>query len=226
MSRPTVAELIEEILGTVDDEEYINTDVLKFLNRCNIRLAGTLDTPDLATVGNIDTVIGQNFTNLPSDYFKGLNQWFNPTCYNTTTNDRIKIFGSRRLVDKKFRILDQTGAITAVALYGRTLYYQKIPEAVQTLQISYFKRPDELTVDGQFPAYIPEGYIHELFFNYACSYLFSPIEDGIEDEKTNTMFHKGEFNIAWNELKQLYGPDQDDPYFMDNSSGDFDFDCM
>jgi hypothetical protein len=57
------------------------------------------------------------------------------------------------------------------------------------------------------PDGIPEHLIKPLLLNHACSSIFSEIEEGVEGNKTNTLYHDGKFKEAMGALIGFIGPE-------------------
>lgn len=227
MTRPTVDDLIEDVADIVQDTSQTSDDdkIIRLFNDAMYKLANNIFIPDLRTVGQISTIITPVNTNvvaLPTNFHKNLT-----TCYNVTKKTHVQVYNSRFLIDRRLRDLNKAGSVIAVSKDGSNLYYQKIPTTVEVLQISYYKKPEDVSITD--PTYLPDNIFSNLLINYACWRLYSKIEDGIEGEKVNTIYHKSEFNEAYAEAKMFFGPEEDEPYVPlkgDTILNNFNFDSL
>jgi len=223
MARSTIEELIEEVQDIIQDKSQTNDEiVLKYFNRALQNFANVYIIPDLCVVGTVDTVVGANVAPLPDNFHKGLK-----TCFNLTTNKHVRVHNSRSLIDRRMGRVNKVGNLVGVAKEGINLYYQRKPASVETLQLSYYSLPDD--VSDTFPSYVPDDILDKLFINYACQYIYSKLEDGMEGEKVNTAYHKGEYREAFAEAKRYFGDEEDEPYIpLENNafSGSFDFNAL
>ena len=70
---------------------------------------------------------------------------------------------------------DQTGSPTRYLINGSTLYVYPTPDAAYTLTFRYYKLPDDMVADGDFPS-LPQPYRH-LLVRYALYRAFQREND-------------------------------------------------
>lgn len=217
MARMTVEQLIERVLFKVEDGNFSEDDVLLSLDQCALDIATNCDIKQLATVSELTVVGGTNTIALPSDFCKELTYG-----YNKTSNHPVKVYDSRVLLDKAISTIGTKGNIRHIADDNPDLYCQYTPTNDQVLDIYYHKNPDDLALDGQFPMWVPSNYIYKLFYHYSVAQLFDIIEDGIEGEKVNTLYHEDRYQEELKKFK-LYNGDHPDAPFVPHHNQNFDF---
>jgi hypothetical protein len=161
---------------------------------------------DLETWETISTDTNASTVALPADYHRGLR-----FCHSLTTNRRVRVYGGRAQLDRHFNQRDQNGRVLGVAPLGRRLYYQRIPQSAEELQINYFRYPEPLLTRDQKPTCLPPHLIEPLLVNYAAKELFSEIEDGIEGPQINTDRYTGRYDKARAQLVVFIGPQERAP---------------
>lgn len=218
MARLTVTEVTTRVLRKMQDDAFDATDVLTALDQCNVEIATILDIKELVTVSEVTFTNSQNNITLPSDFCKNLFLG-----YNKTTNRHLDVYDSRRILTRRLTHLDRAGNVEAICKDGENIFYQKVPAADQTGDVHYHALPDDLASDGEFPSYVPGNFIHRLYYNYAVAQLFDLVEDGIDGEKVNTLYHEDKFNKYLREFELFIGPDPDDPYVPRTPAYKFDF---
>lgn len=225
MARLTVERLIEKIILKIqdgDESDYVTPDtVMEELDQCNVDIATEVNIKELATVSEVTLAAGQNSVSLPSDFLnkqKSLSQG-----YNKSTNEHLKVYASRRLVDRRFRGISITGNAMIICDDFPNLYYQCSPSSDQLIDIYHFAVPNDLSENGNFPNYIPNNYIYRLYFHYACAQLFDYLEDGEEGEKVNTLYHEDKYSKNLKAFKAFIGPDPDDPFVIESPNISFNF---
>jgi hypothetical protein len=224
MAKITVDQLISRVLskvnGDVAKDDFDNDDILMAVNGCLAHIATVIDIKQLATVSEVILSADENTVSLPSDFCKNL-----VYAYNKTTNRPVKVYDSRRLIDRKINKITG-GNVVCIAPDGdENIYYQYIPPSNQTLDIYYHKMPDDLSIGGDFPSWIPNNFIYKLFFNYVVNELYDYVESGIEGQniegsKTNTVWHQERFNEVLAQFSKFIGPDPDTPFIPEMN---FDF---
>jgi len=214
----TVVGLIQRIGLKINRIDMDRDFILAVLNQCNADIASRIDFKELATVDTITFTAGENTISLPSDFHKNLDFG-----RNTTTNRSITVLDSRRIIDRQMDRIDRTGNVILVALDYPNIYFQYSPSANQAGTIYYHRLPTDLTLDGIFPAYIPAGLTFRIFYNYTIGEMYDVIEDGVEGEKVNTMYHRDQYDKAAAELALFIGPDPDLPRRLDKNNTFFDF---
>ena len=197
--------LVSEVLKTLSDRSFSDNDVIDKFNECQFELAGEFLFPSLERSDDIDTN-ETNVEDLPDDYMRNLR-----ACFDVTNNRKVKVYGSRVLLDRWFPTLDQTGRVLGVATYqDSSLYYQRIPSATTTLRINYFAVPTAITIDER-PDLINWQLAKPLLKYYALKELFSTMEDGIDGGKVNTNHYSAQYMAARERLFLFLGPPQNEP---------------
>lgn len=200
MATQTVNTVVTRVLSIAQEPSYDAADVIELLNEGIVQTAMRIYVPDLEQVDTVDTSTSTNVVALPSDYLKGLHR-----C--TYSNTPVKVYDNRRMLDRLLSSFDATGNVVGVAVWGRNLYYQKIPSESTELTLHYIMIPDTLVAGGNFPAWLPSGMAFKLLGHYALFKINEGVEDGIETEKVNTRYHEKEYEKALNDLFLHFGPE-------------------
>lgn len=199
----TVETLITEVRRIVQDSSYSDSDILGFLNQAVQETAGDprVFLPDMEDQDDVTTSTSVSYVALPSDYQKELFY-----CYNATKYWRIKVFASLGMLQREFSRLDQGGAIVGVAVKGSDLHYQRIPSSEETLQLHFYRKPTDMSDLTDTPDGIPDHLQKPLLVSYACSEIYSEIEQDITGQKINTAYYAGKYQEGIAKLVAFIGP--------------------
>jgi len=212
-------ELVQEIIDIVQDSSLKEPSVQGLVNEAILRVATDLSVPlpDLETSETVETIADQAYLAMPVGFNRDL--FF---CHNDTIERRVKIHDSLELLAVKYPTMDEAGSVVDVARRGRRLYYQGIPDSVQTLRLHYFMSPSRLTdvTGANDPSWIPEQFHRRLLIAYPCKTLFARIEDGVEGRKVNTDFYEAEWQKGLIDLAYFLGPRARDPVKIHDVFGD------
>lgn len=198
MADITAHELSVEILTIVNNDMFSFDDVVQSLDEGYGNISFQVLLPRLAASADVLTVDGENVADLPTDYQRGLH-----FCYSVGQDAAIRIFDNKSDIIRYYGDPTTAGVVKGVAVFGTTLYYQRIPllADIETLKIDYYKTPT--TIDARTSTFtsLPPHLIRPLLVNFVCSKLFLMIEQGGEDKKSNTIYHAEVYASA---LKMLY----------------------
>jgi hypothetical protein len=216
------SELISRVEEVVQDPSYTQDEILGYLNEGLVDVAAVVKLPDLLTNDTVTTATDAASVSLPSDYHRGLFQ-----VYSVTREHLIK--EGRRLEDAKRFFsrhpgLDRIGDVFDVAVSGKKLWYQAIPDAQETLRLFYYRLPNQMTSgEDTEPDGIPPSF-HTMLVSFAAMKIFNRIEDGLEPEqKINTNVQASYFQSSKNELAAFLGPEDETPdYVYDEDDSIFD----
>jgi hypothetical protein len=198
--------LADEVLDIVQDGSFSWPDVLKYFNSCLFELAGEFLIPDLERWEDVYTDPGQNNIALPANYHRNLR-----FCHSITHNRPIEVLGSAIQVFRWYSVMDRTGPVRQVAIKGRRLYYQRVPDTAEQLRINFYSYPERLRTRNDKPTLLPAQLIDPLLVSYACMKLFNKVEDALEGPKANTEKHKGDYIEAKAYLAAFLGPEERAP---------------
>lgn len=195
---PKVSELIAEVERTLQESSVQSSEILQLINDCLFNIAERILLPELEAYGTVQTDPGTYMVDIPTawNYGRGL--------YSVKTGDgnAVRVFPSlAHLVDKTYVNLDVVSAspIKYITIRGKKLIYYGTPGDVTTLHCKFYQKPTAL-VKTDIPTVIPSHLHRPLFVNYALWHLYALKEDGLEGLKTNTNYHKGLYEEAFNLL--------------------------
>lgn len=190
-------EMRDEVIIIIQDPDYDDDRIDKYINQALSYTAGLVNLPDLKTIESVATVLAQNYVNLSSitGGFSGV--------LRRVVKEGIKIYPTLELLASDYvDNWDAAGEVEAICLESNVLWYQKIPAEAESLMLILYKNPAVLVDDEDEPTDIPE-YLHKLLLvNGASHLIFNEIEDGIEGEKINTGV---QFNFSFNENNKHSG---------------------
>jgi hypothetical protein len=193
----TGGELANRVLVVIDDDSYIEDDVLVLMNDCAKKISEKYILPSLDTEGTVTTVTNLWSVPAPTDFQRNL--------YNAFCGGKLSILESKHeLLMFNDHDPTKTGTkIEAVAIIGDLLYYAPIvTSGAQTITLSYQKKPAKITGNAQvnlLPGYLSEQ--DEMLMNYAKWQLYSQIEQGMEGAKHDTNYYAALFTGAFDELR-------------------------
>ena len=190
-------ELRDEVKIIIQDPDYSDDEIDKYINQALSYTAGLVNLPDLKAIESVDTITSQNYVNLSTitGGFSGV--------LRRVVKEGIKIYPTLELLASDYvGNWDAAGEVEAVCQEGNVLWYQKIPAAAETLMCILYKNPTELEDDEDIPSDIPTSLHKLLLVNGASHLIYNEIEDGIEGEKVNTAV---QFGFSFNENNKHSG---------------------
>jgi hypothetical protein len=173
-------ELVSEVKLKVKTADADVLSMIPTYVQNSIRLiAERFDLPTLKRLGSAETIVGQAWTAMPSNFSGRLT-------YCGTANGKVNIMeeGFDALLEK-YPALDESGDVVDVALLGSVLYYQPIPSEITTLTIIFFADPFIPTENTHIPSDIPIALHGEVIVPKAASMVFDKIESGDKELKKN-----------------------------------------
>ena len=182
----TVEQLIELVARKIDDDGYGDNIIVDFLNDGLLDIATKVLLPVLEEDAIITTILEENLVVLPSDFHRNVFA-ASPVI---SSKIPIRVLNSAGQMKRKYNRLDNTGDVAHIAIHKGQLIYQPIPIIVQEMIIFYYRVPDNLEDDDDTGLIALPANFHKLLVEYACQQIFSEIEDGIDGNKVNTLYHE------------------------------------
>lgn len=190
-------EMRDEVKIIIQDPDYNDDEIDKHINQALSYTAGLINLPDLKAIEAVDTIVSQDYVNLSTitGGFSGV--------LRRVVKEGIKIYPTLELMASDYvGNWDAAGEVEAVCLEGNILWYQKIPEAAESLMLILYVSPAALVEDEDIPNNLPTS-LHKLLLVHGAShFIYNEIEDGIEGEKINTAVH---FGFSFNESNRHSG---------------------
>ena len=190
-------EIRDEVKIIIQDPDYEDDDIDKYINQALSYAASLVNLPDLKAIELVDTVVSQNYVNLSTitGGFSGV--------LRRVVKEGVKIYPTLELMAIDYvDSWDDEGEVEAVCLEGNILWYQKIPTSAESLILVLYKNPSVLEDDEDIPSDIPSSLHKLLLVNGASYFIYNDIEDGIEGEKINTSV---QFGFSFNENNKHSG---------------------
>ena len=189
------SELQREVKALVMDQSAnILITIPDAVNEAVQQVAEEVILPSLKTLFSVTTSISTYYVNFPSGFSGRLS-------YIGDTNGAMSLLdgGLEQLVTKHPDVT-VTGDIEHLAQEGNILYYLPIPTAAKTLTCIGYNYPATLVNDTDTPSDIPDMVHRETICFKAASIIYSYIEDGIEQEKVNTVMFGNLANVGMAKL--------------------------
>jgi len=206
----TLEQLVDEVSRIIQDSSFDDATIADYLNRGMLEIAGGIKRPDssiltqplplLYEIGTVATNTTAH-ADLPSDYQRDV-------VFATDEDGReLSIYDSFIEFAKTYPGMATEGALNVLAVKGRTLYYQNIPETSENITIHYHRYPVDMTADDDEPDGIPPELHSPLLVNFACKEIFSLIEDGMDGKMPNTQKFEAKFQAAMDRLEASIAAD-------------------
>ena len=200
----TLASLTEEVKRIVSDKSFTDDDIMTYLNRGILEIAGgikrldsstlTQPLPLLYTIGTVLTTPLATAA-LPTDYQRAL------VFVSDKEGRELSIYDSFVEFVKTYPLLNAPGFLNAVGIKGKTLYYQNIPAVPEAVTIHYHRYPVDMVSGNDEPDGIPLELQSSLLVNYACMEIYTLKEEGIDGSMFNTQKYEKRFWDAMGALE-------------------------
>lgn len=183
-----LGDMVTEVDNIVDDSDFSSADIVGYINQAVQYAAQQVDLPDLKKLVTATTVLAQPYTTLT-----GITGGFSGRILRVSDRS-IAIYPNLQLlldeyVSDDYQDLTEAGDVEAIALEGRTLWYQYVPEEETDIVLLIYQNPSTLADNDEEPSDFPDHLHRNLFVHGAAYYMFDQIEDGLEGAKVNTDSH-------------------------------------
>ena len=195
MEVDTLATTVGEI---IQDETYGAAWIIGKFNECLLLAATLCRIPGLQTSKEVSAAAGATTITMPSNFLHDLFR------IKTAAYPQGIVIAPNIKELKACTRPDETGKIQIACLEGKYLHFGPIPEADETLELHYYRKPEELIAGGEFPNYLPEIFQKELYQNYALKEAYMLIEDGVDGKMPNTQKYSAAFAAALGTLEAFY----------------------
>lgn len=192
-------EIRTEVENIVQDGTFDREALNGYIDQCVLYAGAQVDLPELKRLNTVDTVLSQAYvalTSLSGGFSGKLRRVKN------ATGSPIAIQTSLELLMDEYPTMVEVGGVETVALEGNTLWYQKIPEEVETLTVLYYRNPTLMTADGESPSDFPKHLHRSLFVHGTAWIIYDQIEDDSEEKKVNT---ESQFGHSFSEVNRHSG---------------------
>jgi hypothetical protein len=189
------AKLRAALANEIQDESYSSAQLDDFIHQAALRTAGEVKLPDLKRLGSVSTIAGQAYaplTNVSGGFSGRLSRVLN---YDLEVYPSLDLLADAYASKTGNESMDSAGELEAVALEGRNLWYQYIPETSASLALIYYQNPPVLSSDNDEPDWLPEEVHYRCLVNGAAFLIYNQKEDGEDDGKVNTRIH---FDASFN----------------------------
>lgn len=207
----TVAEIIDSINANIrsiyPDKGFLDSVVLKDLNRVLREIAGVYHLPDLQKTRTItfeayeDDVTGYEAkVSLPSDFGHSI-YWARNL---TQESDITRIYPNVAALKSEYSGSNPTGSVEAIAWDGASIWGFYCPETEEEVSISYYKNPDTLTLTST-PDCLPVRLHEGLLADGTTARLLKRIPEEIKAKAggVNMKYHLEEARVALGDLESI-----------------------
>ncbi len=160
--------------GLIQGQGFDSDTLDSYINQCILYTGAQVEISALKRIDIVNTVPSQayvaltGFTEDFSGKLKGVK---------SAKGTKMTVSSSLELLMDLYPTMNEAGDIEAVALEGSTLWYQKIPEVVETLTVLCYRDPNVLTADKDVPKNFPV-HLHEQLFVHGTAWLILNQIDG------------------------------------------------
>lgn len=205
MSVPTFNEILREVTNHLPASSPWEGSIPDTVNQVLREIAAKYLLPDLATKDDVDTETDSSYVTLPATFQRNLE-----AVYSADQTKFLDIYKSLIVLEKKFEgYLDSAGKVYGVAVQGRNLHYQYIPETADTLTLHFYKYPTLLTVGGAGPACLPEHMAKPLLAYGALRKIYTEMEAmGMKVDPQMKVFFDLKYKEAIADLHRFTGPER------------------
>lgn len=197
-----LSEIVQEVKNIVQDSTFDNA-IVGYVNEAFLQASGRVNLPDLKRIGIAATVPGLQYVSLA-----GIANGFNGRLSKLLSTTILRFKSLEDLVSwvsDQSRDLSEVGAVEAVALEGKTLWYFPSPATTESIMCVLFSNPTQLAEDEDTPSEFPEVCHRNIGVHGAAYQAFQIIEDGIESDKINTTYHLQMFERGITQLLEWLG---------------------
>ncbi len=169
-----LAQMQKEVMRLVDDKDYDPISVIEYLNKALYQCSIDVDIPDFKRVTNVVTKKNESYTHL-GDQILNFGGRVRRVKYNKAD---VNVYSSLDALLDNYEDLSAEGAVEAVALEGRNLWYAKIPETLATLLVLYFEHPEPLAPKKvETLPWMPEACQLKIIVGGAASLIWNELEE-------------------------------------------------
>lgn len=187
----TLEEMRNEVVNLVQDPSFDNEAIDRYINEAFALAASELNLPDLKRPDVITTVVGQSYANLAA-----LTGGFNGRISKVLASN-VEVYGSlEELMTATLENGKQfgtSGSVERMALEGKTVWYDPIPDNPVTIPVVLYGSPPALSADSDEVIGFPMESHRLIGVHGAAMIMYDFIEDGVEGEKVNTLSHERDF---------------------------------
>lgn len=196
----TYEELIAAVSNIIQDDSFSEIDIGKYLNQGQLEIAGgmlsalgdwiTPPLPGLFKIDTVSTATDAAYVSLPSDFQRSLQFAASASGY------ELDIANTFIQFSETYPLLDRSGRIAEVAVFGGLLYYQGIPTTSEDITIHYYRSPTDMSDNDDTPDGIPTHLQRPLLVNYAAWKIYELIEDDFQEPGQNIQRYQNLFYQA------------------------------
>ncbi len=203
-----VDDVITEARDITKEESYDDHWMVKRINMGLKEIAAVLAIPGLSTSDTVTATSTQDHVAMPADYSHDL--------YLVTTERYPNGLTLHENLKSLIEDHDTTekGNVRKVTIHFTDLYYSPLPVEgeSETITLFYYGHPDEVTINDEFPSWIPSHLQKPLMLNYLTKEIFSLVEEGIDGQTPNTTKYSQLYGQAVMMLQAFY-PNAAKPYY-------------
>ncbi len=195
-------QLIAKVQEEVQDDGVATTgNVTDWLNDGQEDTSATVDIPDLRQTEDVLTVADQAWATLPSNYQRNL--FF---CASTEQEKEIPVKQTLKEILVYWPLLDLVSSVKMVAVEQGKIWYQGIPDTVDTLKLHYYRKTTPMVADASTPDGIPSHLHEKVLVPVASAQGYRLIEQGLDGNNVNFMKQMALYQLGKKELRKFVTP--------------------
>jgi len=177
----------KEVENLIDDESFDPDTIYSYITNCVQSVCAMVRIPSLKRLGTVTlsaSGYSVDISDIGGSSFGGI-----LTKAVNSSGAEYKIYRDLEHLMDDYPTMGESGNACGVALEGKTLYYNPIPDADETATIVFYKVPSLITKQEDIPSDIPEYLHRKLLVHGSAWIIYDQIEDGIDGPKLNTINH-------------------------------------
>jgi len=192
----TVATLRAIIVEEIDDDSFSSATIDSLINRAIKATSKEVLLPVLETSASVNSVVGNPNIDISTTNF-GHNLF-----HAATASGKVTVLPSMAFMLEMypmFGVENIPGEIDHCCISGRTVAIHPVPTVITPMKIFFHGWPTILTANDDVGVYIDgEDNQEDIIVNFVLWRLHNKLEDALEGNKPNSVFHRQAFLDAVN----------------------------
>jgi hypothetical protein len=193
-------DMIDETKILVQDSSYDDL-IPSYINDSLIQAAIETQLPDLKRVALVTTAVDAPYISIPDLGIDFAGRVLGVRPKYETFRDLETMVETLDITD----INELGDEIKGICLEGGNLWYWPTPNEVQSITLFFMTNPPLLYYPEDEIKYFPDHIQRLALCHGAASLCYEKIEDGLEGDKVNTTYHKGQQELGIQRLREYKG---------------------
>jgi hypothetical protein len=220
----TLSSIVSSIQGILQDAAYTDQNIIDRINDAAKSIAAGIrmpngqispPLPDLYAYGTVSTSTTLPYVSLPTNYQRKVFNVYDSTNYRINPpigGDYYSFALFLRQIQNMGLV--ESGSIYRVCVKGTKIYYQGIPTTSTIIGLHYYRKPVDMSLDGDIPDGIPDHLQSRLIKHYVLKEIYGDmLEAGVAEPARGMQYHEGRFYSAMTDLVDFIGIDATPLYY-------------